>query len=614
MAKSGLSFATPLPQSSRSEVLEWHFPKPYQYTLIGKSRAAWHTSFVIPQLNLLLDAGLVVNDLRPKHIVLTHTHSDHCLLAPAFTKREDPPDIILPTECRKLFDDYVLAKTLLNRGGTYTGADAESLGLKVDGQGIDADGRTEGERAFLGTHNTIPVKPGDTLPLRKVKNMTVSVFKCDHNVPSVGYLFSTTNHKLKPEYTSLPGPEIKKLRQSGVEITAPVTTPVFAFLGDGTATTLAAEPEWLKQEVAVVITECSFLLGLVFRTDSAESVLNHLHRFQSDHFGHQLASDFIMVQTRSTSTSQSEDLSGSIHLESKQEKPKAAEPTLDYLLDVCQPNGAVYQGPEIAFEIPDVEIPDDESQWINLSANSDSGYAEGQEDGQKEHLKRRHFKENGCHRCGLYLESNQALQDHLRSLDICPVKVILPQMGFMTQIQSEEISKKRQVHTIPLLQRWKEIYLILFPDADEDTIPGPYFEATETSNGLSNIFDPQEYECFLKRHLPARILMNLNREFQIISDRAKAKLAEMLQEESLEVLKAYVLQKGGSSSQTLQTDSSGSELLDTGAIDNGLFDNIEALGDEGQDAFDFSFLEAYCQQVDKEGSEQADSGYGPSVL
>lgn len=89
--------------------------------------------------------------------------------------------------------------------------------------------------------------------------MTVSVFKCDHNVPSVGYLFSTTNHKLKPEYTSLPGPEIKKLRQSGVEITAPVTTPVFAFLGDGTAATLAAEPEWLRQEVAVVITECSFL-------------------------------------------------------------------------------------------------------------------------------------------------------------------------------------------------------------------------------------------------------------------------------------------------------------------------------------------------------------------
>lgn len=150
-------------------------------------------------------------------------------------------------------------------------------------------------------------------------------------------------------------------------------------------------------------------------------------------------------------------------------------------------------------------------------------------------------------------------------------------------------------------------------NADND-VKSPDFEATETSDGLSNIFDPQEYESFLKRQLPARILMNLNREFQIISDRAKAKLAEMLQEESLEVLKAYVLQKGGSSSQTLQTDSPGSELLDPGAIDNGLFDNIEALGGEGQDAFDFSFLEAFCQQADKEGSEQTDSGHGSSVM
>ncbi|KAL0933883.1 Nuclear ribonuclease Z [Colletotrichum truncatum] len=260
MAKSSPTFATPLPQSSRSEVLEWQFPKPYhQYVLTGKSRAAWHTSFVIPQLNLLLDAGLVVNNLRPKHIFITHGHADHCLLAPAFTKREDPPDVVCPVEMKKAFDDFMLAKTLLNRGGMYTTEDAESLGLKLDGQGVDQEGRSEGERAFLGTHNTIAVKDGDVVPLRKVKGMSATVFQCDHNVPSVGYLFSTTTHKLKPEYTSLPGPELKNLRQSGVELTAPVTTPVFAFLGDTTASTLAAEPEWLKQGIPVVITECSFL-------------------------------------------------------------------------------------------------------------------------------------------------------------------------------------------------------------------------------------------------------------------------------------------------------------------------------------------------------------------
>ncbi|KAF4781046.1 hypothetical protein HER10_EVM0006409 [Colletotrichum scovillei] len=213
------TFATPLPQSSRSEILEWRFPKPYhQYVLTGKSRAAWHTSFVIPQLNLLLDAGLV---------------------------REDPPDIFCPVEMKKAFDDFCLAKTLLNRGGLTTSSDAEAVGLKVDGKGTDEDGRTEGERAFLGTHVTTAVRHGDVVPLRRLKGMDALVFQCDHN--------------LKAEYTSLPGPELKSLRQSGVELTAPVTTPVFAFLGDTTASTLAAEPEWLSQGIPVVITECSFL-------------------------------------------------------------------------------------------------------------------------------------------------------------------------------------------------------------------------------------------------------------------------------------------------------------------------------------------------------------------
>lgn len=274
------AFATPLPQSSRSDILEWRFPKPYhQYVLTGKSRAAWHTSFVIPHLNLLLDAGLVVNNLRPKHILITHGHSDHCertkdplisywdktsntsvgLLAPAFTKREDPPDVVCPVEMKKALDDFLLAKTLLNRGGLYTSDDAESVGLKVDGKGVDEEGRTEGERAFLGTHVTIPVRDGDVVPLRRLKDMHALVFQCDHNVPSVGYVIRTTTQKLRPEFTSLPGPELKALRQSGVQLTAPVTTPVFAFLGDTTARTLEAEPEWLKAGIPVVITECSFL-------------------------------------------------------------------------------------------------------------------------------------------------------------------------------------------------------------------------------------------------------------------------------------------------------------------------------------------------------------------
>ncbi|KAK7218282.1 hypothetical protein V2G26_006285 [Clonostachys chloroleuca] len=260
------SFATPLPQSTRSDVLEWRFPKPFnQYVLTGRSRAAWHTSFVIPQLNLLLDAGLVVNRHRPKHVFLTHGHSDHTLLSPAFVKREDPPDIFCPAGMKRVFNDFILSNTMLNLGGLIQTEDAEEYGMEMNGHTSnvcepDDRERTPGEAAYLNTHHTHGVRHGDVVPLRRLKGITATVFDCDHSVPCVGYVFNTTTNRLKPEYASVEGPELKKLRLSGVEITEPHTTPMFAFLGDTTAETLASEPEWLRNGIPVVITECSFLL------------------------------------------------------------------------------------------------------------------------------------------------------------------------------------------------------------------------------------------------------------------------------------------------------------------------------------------------------------------
>jgi ribonuclease Z len=269
------AFATPLPQSTRSEVLEWRFPKPYShYVLTGKSRAAWHTSFVIPQLNLLLDAGLCVNKLRPKHVFITHGHNDHTLLSPAFVKREDPPDIFCPAEMRKVFDDYILANTMLNLGGLIESA-TNDASEETNGDG------TPPQNEWLNTHITHPVRHGDVVPLRRLKNITATVFDCDHTVPCVGYVFSTTSHRLKPEYSSLKGPELKALRQSGATITNEHCSPIFAFLGDTTAATLAAEPEWLRNGIPVVITECSFL--------------HEEHRVQADRTKHTIWSDLEKV-------------------------------------------------------------------------------------------------------------------------------------------------------------------------------------------------------------------------------------------------------------------------------------------------------------------------------
>lgn len=263
-APSKPRFAAPLPQSTRSSTLEWKFPKPHsQLVLTGRSRAAWHTSFVIPSLNLLLDAGLVVNNQRPKHIFLTHGHSDHTLLAPAFVKRDDPPDVFCPAEMRDAFDDFVLAKTMLNRGGEIGAEDAEAVGLAVDDEAVVARseelGRSPSSTAFLGTHRTHALRPGDSVPLRRAQGITATAFRCHHQVPCLGYVFSKTTQRLKPEFASLSGPELQAKRKAGEDLTAPHTAPIFAFMGDTTAKTLAEEPVWLREGIPVVIHECSFL-------------------------------------------------------------------------------------------------------------------------------------------------------------------------------------------------------------------------------------------------------------------------------------------------------------------------------------------------------------------
>lgn len=159
----GPSFARPLAQSPRSEVLEWRLPRPFAHcVLTGRSRAAWHTSFVVPQLDLLLDAGLCVNRLRPRHVFLTHGHSDHTMLAPAFVRAvgraaegdEGLPDVHCPAEMAGLFDDFVRASVLLDGGGGGPAEDEEGGGEGEEaGEGdMDSeqddnghDGREEGQ-------------------------------------------------------------------------------------------------------------------------------------------------------------------------------------------------------------------------------------------------------------------------------------------------------------------------------------------------------------------------------------------------------------------------------------------------------------------------------------
>ncbi|KAK6350427.1 hypothetical protein TWF718_003619 [Orbilia javanica] len=307
-------FATPLLQSSRSQTLQWSLPKPFQqHKLIGRSRAAWHTSFLVPSLNAVLDAGVLIDDSRPQNVFITHGHSDHSLAILAYCRRITPPDVYVPAEAAMHLDNYIMSSKSLNLGfsvKSYHEFDEEgkrhafpnTVGGKlvswgeqfdrvrlqtpspnprskapspappadtsVEREDGDLDGVEDPADLILPTHHIIPVSASSpaSFQLKTHPTISVSILPRAHTVPSVGFLFTQTSQRLKSEYRSLPGTELKNLRQQGINITYQHKTPIFAFLGDGDHTSLLNDPEWLVgnesegvSRCPVVITECSFL-------------------------------------------------------------------------------------------------------------------------------------------------------------------------------------------------------------------------------------------------------------------------------------------------------------------------------------------------------------------
>ncbi|EPS35176.1 hypothetical protein H072_11481 [Dactylellina haptotyla CBS 200.50] len=309
------TFATPLLQPTRSQTLHWTLPQPFQqHKLVGRSRAAWHTSFLVPSLNTVLDAGVLIDDSRPQNVFITHGHSDHSYNILAYCRRITPPDIYVPAETARFMDDYILSSKALNLGfpvRSYHNFDQNGVGntyLTVEGRLTprsapasrsmtpspnrasnaalrsklkaaivketgepsqeDLDEDEDPSTLLLPTHNIVPVTTAAdaVFTLKTHPAIKVSILPRNHTVPSVGFMFTQTSNRLKPAYRTLPGLELRDLRQQGVEITYQHRTPIFAFLGDGDHTSLLGDPEWLTgneekglSHCPVVITECSFL-------------------------------------------------------------------------------------------------------------------------------------------------------------------------------------------------------------------------------------------------------------------------------------------------------------------------------------------------------------------
>jgi ribonuclease Z len=173
-------------------------------TVEGYSRAAVQTYWRVPELRLGFDLGAQPwSFMTTPNWFVSHTHLDHISALPVLVARRrmlkmEPPTIYLPAESVDGVRDLLRAVQRLDRGRTPV--------------------------------ELVGVVPGDEIELSR--ELVVKAFATRHTIPSLGFLVWERRRKLKPEYHSLTGDQIRDLRLAGAEVSAEVRLPRIAYLGD----------------------------------------------------------------------------------------------------------------------------------------------------------------------------------------------------------------------------------------------------------------------------------------------------------------------------------------------------------------------------------------------
>jgi ribonuclease Z len=193
-------------------------------TVEGYSRAAVQTYWRVPELKLGFDLGaLPWSFMTTPNWFVSHTHLDHISALPVLVARRrmlkmEPPTIYLPAESVDGVRDLLRAVQRLDRGRTPV--------------------------------ELVGVVPGDEIELSR--ELVVKAFSTRHTIPSLGFLVWERRRKLKPEYHSLTGDQIRDLRLAGAEVSAEVRLPRVAYLGDTAPDGIDVFPEIYRSQILIL--------------------------------------------------------------------------------------------------------------------------------------------------------------------------------------------------------------------------------------------------------------------------------------------------------------------------------------------------------------------------
>ena len=203
--------------------------KEFGYSLNGFSLGGIETSVWVPEFNVAFDVGRGRQELvKLGDYALTHTHMDHAgglpyVLALRQLFGMKKPRVYVPEQMAEELHTMLASWGRLQR--------------------------------YEPLYELISAVPGERYSLRR--GLELEPFRTYHPVPSCGYSVIEKVDKLKQEFAALPGPEIGRLRKSGVPVTEVRERRILSVTGDTLPEVLDKQPQILESETLLM--ECTFL-------------------------------------------------------------------------------------------------------------------------------------------------------------------------------------------------------------------------------------------------------------------------------------------------------------------------------------------------------------------
>ncbi|KAK5652662.1 hypothetical protein OQA88_10256 [Cercophora sp. LCS_1] len=159
----------------------------------------------------------------------------------------------------------------------------------------------------------------------------------------------------------------------------------------------------------------------------------------------------------------------------------------------------------------------------------------------KEHVYRKHALPIRCPRCGHVFETERRKDDHISQEERCvQVEDQARPEGIDADKEKLLRSRKGKNKEASEVDKWNEMYMILFPEADSTSLPSPYYEYSPTEGNTPGSPEDEfvRYEQFLRRELPGRV----RQELETRIDERLNPIEEGLRDELVEIVRDMQLQ------------------------------------------------------------------------